>query len=319
MAVIKIERTVELTGPILTEGLNGTLFTTEGQAHQFTIHCTQGGTAVTLTGTVSAKFIREESNSTILISGSLSNGAAVVTLPADCYHRSGRFSLTIFVTASSVTTCIYSATGSVKAAQAGTLLDTGSVVPDLDTLISMINGKVSKAGDTMTGNLLMNTGNAYPTIGLLRSDSSRGVWIQPNVTGDAKLSIYEYNAAATYYERYDLPTIASNLAANGIYEILTTKQTITKPANGGHAVTSVGGYIQMGKVVLVTMTVVIDTSISEYSVVADSMPASVGYPVLQGYDSSYTAKAFKLDSGKLYALGGASAGTYYINGVYLTA
>lgn len=225
MAVIKIERTVELTGPILTEGLNGTMFTTEGQAHEFTIHCTQGGTAVTLTGTVSAKFIREESNSTILIAGSLSNGAAVVTLPADCYHRSGRFSLTIFVTASSVVTCIYSATGSVKAAQAGTLLDTGSVVPDLDTLISMINGKVAKAGDTMTGRLYMRFSNGYSAISFLRPNGNNGVLVQATATNDSTshMSFYQYSTDGVHFENYALPNTPVDLSTDAVYNILTTR------------------------------------------------------------------------------------------------
>ena len=154
MAVIKISRTVALDAPILTEALHGTLFTTEGQAHEFTIHCTQGGAAVTLSGTVTAKFIREETGDTILCAGSLSAGAAVVTLPADCYHRSGRFSMTVFVTSGSVATVVYACTGTVKAAEDGTLIDQGGVVPSIDEILQELDGKVSKSGDTMTGRLV---------------------------------------------------------------------------------------------------------------------------------------------------------------------
>ena len=135
MAVIKIARTVALDAPILTEALHGTLFTTEGSAHEFTIHCTQGGAAVTLSGTVTAKFIREETGDTILCAGSLSAGAAVVTLPADCYHRSGRFSLTVFVTSGSVATVVYACTGTVKAAEDGTLIDEGTITPSYEEIL----------------------------------------------------------------------------------------------------------------------------------------------------------------------------------------
>ena len=138
MAVIKITRTVALDAPILTEALHGTLFTTEGQAHEFTIHCTQGGAAVTLSGTVTAKFIREETGDTILCAGSLSAGAAVVTLPADCYHRSGRFSMTVFVTSGSVATVVYACTGTVKAAEDGTLIDEGTITPSYEQILQQL-------------------------------------------------------------------------------------------------------------------------------------------------------------------------------------
>lgn len=152
---IIIERTIELNAPLLTEPLPGSLFTTEAKAHQFLIGCTQSGLPITLSGTVSAKFIREANNTTVLMSGSISGGKASLILPADCYNISGRFDLTIFVTANNVTTCIYSATGSVKAAQDGTLVDEGTVVPSIEQLqqdiTNLQNNKVNRSGDTMTG------------------------------------------------------------------------------------------------------------------------------------------------------------------------
>ncbi len=227
MAVIKIARTVALDAPILTEALHGTLFTTEGLAHEFTIHCTQGGAAVTLSGTVTAKFIREETGDTILISGSLSSGAAKVTLPADCYHRSGRFSLTVFVTSGSVATVVYACTGTVKAAEDGTLIDEGTITPSyeqiLQQLASLNSNKVSKSGDTMTGALLIKQDSNYPTLGLVRANGTRGVWIQPNVSGDARMSVLQYNADATHYEQYRLPELNDGLTSNPGYDILTTK------------------------------------------------------------------------------------------------
>lgn len=177
-------------------------------------------------------------------------------------------------------------------------------------------GAVNIAGDTMTGNLQFKSGG-YPTIGMLRSDNTRGIWMQPNISGDARFQLYQYNTAGTFYERYDLPALTAGLSSNVGYDILTSKQTVVTPSPGGHAVTSAGGYIRMGKVIVLDMTVVIDTSISQYSIVADDLPLSVSNPVFPGVDSSYTTKVFKLDSGKIYCVGGCAAGTYYINGSYI--
>lgn len=225
MAVIKIARTVALDAPILTEALHGTLFTTEGSAHEFTISCTQGGAAVTLTGTVTAKFIREESGDTILCAGSLSAGAAKVTLPADCYHRSGRFSLTVFVTSGSVATVVYACTGTVKAAEDGTLIDEGTITPSyeeiLQQLASLNSNKVSKSGDTMTGDLTIK-GGSWPTYGFKRSDGTNlgALWASAS---SGRVILRTWDSTGTYYVDYNLPDDSNN-TANRVRYLLTTKE-----------------------------------------------------------------------------------------------
>lgn len=235
---IIIERTIELNAPLLTEPLPGSLFTTESKAHQFLIGCTQSGLPVTLSGTVSAKFIREANNTTILMSGSISGGKASLILPADCYNISGRFDLTIFVTASNVTTCIYSATGSVKAAQDGTLVDEGTVVPSIEQLqqdiTNLQNNKVNKTGDTMTGPLTTNgltvDATEHPDVAFTQNGSVVGTLVFSTSTRRGNLR--EYASGASYYEQYYLPTPTSNPTANVGYPILTGKSPVTV-AQGG--------------------------------------------------------------------------------------
>lgn len=227
MAVIKIARTVALDAPILTEALHGTLFTTEGSAHEFTIHCTQGGAAVTLSGTVTAKFIREESGDTILISGSLSSGAAKVTLPADCYHRSGRFSLTVFVTSGSVATVVYACTGTVKAAEDGTLIDEGTITPSYEQILQQLAGKVSKGGDTMTGDLSIR--KSTPAIQLYHSDSAHGMIYEAS---NNTLNLRQYSPNGSVYVEYRLPTVANSDTTN-TYNIITYRDVRIWNGTGG--------------------------------------------------------------------------------------
>lgn len=326
MAVIKIERTVELTGPILTEGLNGTLFTTEGQAHQFTIHCTQSGTAVTLTGTVSAKFMREESNSTILISGSLLNGAAVVTLPADCYHRSGRFSLTIFVTASSVTTCIYSATGSVKAAQAGTLVDEGTEVPDLDTILAMINSKVSKSGDTMTGDLsttkLTVKRSTYPTLAFNDSSNTNLGYIMVDHT-TRRVYLRSTMSDAEHYDSFCLPLPDLTRTSNKFWDILTTKTPVTIAQGGTGAATAAAALANLGLTYKAG-----DSIVGAFRIIGRAVNAGDGIYGVLTLDRPITASSISfsdLGAANLYTTEGAKTLTgltvvsFSRNQIYLTA
>ena len=227
MAVIKITRTVALDAPILTEALHGTLFTTEGSAHEFTIHCTQGGAAVTLSGTVTAKFIREETGDTILCAGSLSSGAAKVTLPADCYHRSGRFSMTVFVTSGSVATVVYACTGTVKAAEDGTLIDEGTITPSYEQILQQLAGKVSKGGDTMTGDLSIR--KSIPALQLYHSDSAHGmIYVASNNT----LNLRQYSPNGSVYAEYRLPAAADSDASN-TFNILTSRDVRIWNGTGG--------------------------------------------------------------------------------------
>lgn len=251
---IIIERTIELNAPLLTEPLPGSLFTTESKAHQFLISCTQNGAPVTLSGTVSAKFIREANNTTILMSGSISGGKASLILPADCYNISGRFDLTIFVTSNNVTTCVYSATGSVKAAQDGTLVDEGTVVPSIEQLQQDIENlqstKVNRDGDTMTGSLSVPGLNAlgnYPGMAFRQSAGSTptGYITENNATRRMYFTVVPTDAGGN--EVFNLPAPSTGNVNQRNFDIITTKN----PASG---LAALGGVAKSGDTMTGTLT-----------------------------------------------------------------
>lgn len=128
MAVIPIERTVSLDEPIKVEKLTGTLFTAESNAHKFIISVTRGGDPEAVTGTVTARFKRQD-GSAIFITGGIEDGAACVVLTADCYNQPGSFQLTVFTTEGGSTLAIYSAGGVVTSTVDGDLIDGGNTIP----------------------------------------------------------------------------------------------------------------------------------------------------------------------------------------------
>jgi hypothetical protein len=138
MANIVINKTAFLDAPITVDSLHGMTFTNESGAHQFVISAMQGGNPLALTGSVSARFMRAN-NTTILLTGSVTNGKAVITLHQDCYNVPGRFQLAIFNTVSGTTTCIYAAIGTVQRTVAGELIDSGEAVPDISDLLAQID------------------------------------------------------------------------------------------------------------------------------------------------------------------------------------
>lgn len=137
MANIIIRRTVSLDGPVLPEFMAAPLYNQENQAHQFVITTTREGAEEALTGTVQGRFIRPD-GSTVLLTGSISAGRAVVTLPQAAYYQVGRFIMSIMSVADSKVTVIYAATGHIARSLTGTTVDPGSVVPDITQLLAEI-------------------------------------------------------------------------------------------------------------------------------------------------------------------------------------
>lgn len=134
MAII-INRTTSLDGPIMPESMAAPLYEQENQAHQFVITCTRGGSEEALSGSVTGALIRGD-GATVALSGSISNGKAVVTLPQSAYVVSGRFALAIFNVVSGTTTAIYAAMGDIRRTSSDTIVDPGSVVPSLAELLA---------------------------------------------------------------------------------------------------------------------------------------------------------------------------------------
>ena len=136
MAIYTIRRGVDLDAPIVPEGLRGDLFATEDGAHQFIISATRGGEAVTLDGQAVATFIRADGG-TEQITGGINGGAAVVTLPQSCYAVPGRFALTVYNEGlDGSRTAVYACVGTVVNTTTKTIIDPGSVVPDVNQIVA---------------------------------------------------------------------------------------------------------------------------------------------------------------------------------------
>ena len=140
---------------VSVEDLSGMTFQGEYGGHTFEVSgVDDSGSAVQLSGTVTAVFLRAD-NAAISISGSLSSGKAVVTLTSDCYTVPGRFLFTIFTTANSQKTAIYSATGNVVRTDG---VATGSVPPlvtdSIQTGSITASGNSTLSGDVTIGGVL---------------------------------------------------------------------------------------------------------------------------------------------------------------------
>lgn len=123
------------------DSLLGQAFTGEEGAHVFRITGeTTGGAAVPITGTIAAKFLRSD-NITVPLSGSVSDGVAVVTLTDECYLVPGRFIFSIYVTQGDLRMCIYCGVGNVFRTDSGEY-EGGQIITDITELINEIQEAV---------------------------------------------------------------------------------------------------------------------------------------------------------------------------------
>ncbi len=145
------------------EDLSGMAFQAEAQGHTFEISgINDAGNAVTLTGTVSGVFMRPN-GSAVPLTGSISNGKALLTLDADCYAIAGRFVLTMFLASGTQNTAIYAAVGSIMRSTG----DTPYVAPAY-TLLASAEFTVAT---TSTSQETIGEINISPASELWRSDA----------------------------------------------------------------------------------------------------------------------------------------------------
>ena len=102
---------------------------------------------------------------------------------------------------------------------------TSNIQTQLDTLTS---NKVSKTGDTMTGDLTIEAN--FGSVRFNDADGNKMSVLQAN-NDSHTTSIYAYPTdKSTYYEKYDFPTPDTGRTSNKSYRILTTKDVTASVA-----------------------------------------------------------------------------------------
>lgn len=135
---------VELTaGTIQRSFLMKAIGEGDDDADRFGVRVLRNGEEVSLTG-VSCKgyFIRADGETVVLTNGTISGAVAYVTLTESCYTVEGQFSLAIKLTGGGVTGTMRIVDGVVSNTTTGTIVDPGTVLPTIETLLEMIEEAV---------------------------------------------------------------------------------------------------------------------------------------------------------------------------------
>ena len=154
---------IDLTKPLKTEQCGTLIASKDSNANKFGVNVYAGGSAVSLAGcTVKGTFVRPD-RQIVELTGSTTGNQAFVTLNANCYAYSGRFTLTIKVEkASGLCMTVRIVNGFVYATVPGS----APIVPDNPDVPSTVSLSVDYYGNaTVQGAILTvdSEGNATLT------------------------------------------------------------------------------------------------------------------------------------------------------------
>lgn len=140
MLVTELKYSTNLDSGVQMTPLKNSFHSGDQEAHRFVIDCYRQNNreAEDLTGAgVTGYFIRAD-QSTVVISGKVEDNCAVLTLPAACYAKQGRFSLVIKASMGDVIHTILWVEGAVSRSRTDVVLDPESVTPSLEDLLAHI-------------------------------------------------------------------------------------------------------------------------------------------------------------------------------------
>lgn len=100
-----------------------------------------------------------------------------------------------------------------------------------------VDAKVSKSGDTMTGNLTVT--NTQPIVRLVPSDTSKMKLAQITISGNNRFMFWQDTPDGNGHALYRLPETDTSATGNNYYDILTSKTPVTV-AQGGTGGTDSG-------------------------------------------------------------------------------
>ena len=142
MAVITANLTCDLQSPVKVQYLDGNLFSQDNQGNVINVSVFDGEEAVEIIGTVSANVIRSDGG-TVAVSGTSYVNVASVVLPQSAYAVPGAVSIIIKITNDSQVTTVAAIVANVYQSTTDTVIDPGTIIPSIQTLIDAINTAVS--------------------------------------------------------------------------------------------------------------------------------------------------------------------------------
>lgn len=136
--VTELYYSTDLQRGMTMQPLKAALISGDSDAHRFVVGCHRGNAPIDLSGAgVHGYFIRSN-GSTVMMTGAVEGGRAILTLPTPCYAYPGRFSLVVKASRDGAVNTILWVEGAVSRSTTDTVVDPDEVLPSLDELLAQI-------------------------------------------------------------------------------------------------------------------------------------------------------------------------------------
>lgn len=129
----------DLQAPVQAVYSQSLAFSADNDSILVGVHVTDGGEPATLSGNVVAHVIRSADGGTVSFGGTLSGSDVSAILPEACFAYPGQIAVMLQLVSGTTKTTLCKALYSVVQGETGTPIDPGSVVPDLDDLLAMLD------------------------------------------------------------------------------------------------------------------------------------------------------------------------------------
>lgn len=139
MATINIDVKCDLNKPVVVRHLDGMVFSQDVKANRIRVSAFRDGSPVDLSsGSVSANIIRAD-GATVVQTGTIEENVCSVVLPSSAYAVPGAIAIFVKHTSSGTTSTIAAITGYVYKSTTDTIVDPGTVVPNINELLALID------------------------------------------------------------------------------------------------------------------------------------------------------------------------------------
>lgn len=132
----------DLKKPVKVQTISGNLFSADVKGNLIGVRVVDNGSPATLGGTVAANVIRPDGG-TVAVAGTLSGNEAYVILPDAAYAVPGNETIVIKITDGEVITTLLALVVTVYRSTTDEIVDPGSILPSIETLIETINTAVA--------------------------------------------------------------------------------------------------------------------------------------------------------------------------------
>ena len=142
MAQIETWYNQDLQQAVKVHYIDGNVFSADNNGNIVGVNVFDGGEPATLGGTVSASIIRAD-GATVAATGTLSGNKVSVALPQSAYAVPGVISIVLKLTSGTTVTTVLAVVGNVYQSTTDTVVDPGTIIPDINTLIAEIEAAVA--------------------------------------------------------------------------------------------------------------------------------------------------------------------------------